>query len=71
VKCKHGSTVGRLDDDALFFLRSRGIGANEARQMLARAFASEVVDQIPWEPLREEIARHVSAKIRFEEGEAA
>jgi Fe-S cluster assembly protein SufD len=71
VKCKHGSTVGCLDDDALFFLRSRGIGASEARQMLARAFALEVVDQIPWEPLREEITGYVSAKIRFEEGEAA
>ena len=70
VKCKHGSTVGRLDDDALFFLQSRGIGANEARQMLARAFASEVVDQIPWEPLREEIARYVFEKIQFDGGEA-
>jgi Fe-S cluster assembly protein SufD len=71
VKCKHGSTVGHLDEDALFFLRSRGIGENEARKMLSRAFASEVVDQIPWAPLREEIARCVAAKIRFDEGEVA
>jgi len=70
VKCKHGSTVGRLDEDALFFLQSRGIGANEARQMLARAFASEVVDQIPWAPLREEINRYVFEKIQFDGGEA-
>jgi Fe-S cluster assembly protein SufD len=63
VKCAHGSTVGRLDDDALFFLRSRGIGEAEARQMLCRAFASEVIDQIPRTPLREEIARFVAARI--------
>ena len=62
MKCKHGSTVGRLDEDALFFLQSRGIGANEARQMLSRAFASEVVDQIPWAPLREEISRCVARR---------
>jgi Fe-S cluster assembly protein SufD len=70
VKCKHGSTVGRLDEDALFFLRSRGIGVDEARQMLARAFASEVVDQIPLAPLREEITRWVFEKVRFCEGRA-
>jgi len=63
VKCSHGSTIGRLDEDALFFLRSRGIGKAQARQMLCRAFASEVIDQIPWAPLREEIARSVAAKI--------
>jgi len=67
VKCKHGSTVGRLDEDALFFLQSRGIGTNEARQMLARAFASEVVDQIPWKPLRDEITRRIFEKIQFDQ----
>jgi Fe-S cluster assembly protein SufD len=71
VKCKHGSTVGHLDEDALFFLRSRGIGENEARKMLSRAFALEVVDQIPWAPLREEITRFVDAKIGFEEAAGA
>jgi Fe-S cluster assembly protein SufD len=43
VKCAHGATVGRLDDDALFYLRSRGIGREAARAMLVRAFASEVI----------------------------
>jgi Fe-S cluster assembly protein SufD len=68
VKCKHGSTVGHLDEDALFFLRSRGIGENAARQMLSRAFASEVVDQIPWAPLREEIMHCFASKLGFEQG---
>ncbi len=44
VKCGHGATVGALDDDALFYLRSRGLGEAEARAMLVRAFAAEFVD---------------------------
>jgi Fe-S cluster assembly protein SufD len=71
VKCSHGSTIGRLDDDALFFLRARAIGEAQARQMLCRAFASEVIDQIPGAPLREEIGRSVAAKLGNAELEAA
>jgi len=55
VKCGHGATVGRLDDDALFYLRARGIGADEARAMLVRAFAGEVVDRIEHAGLRAEV----------------
>ena len=55
VKCGHGATVGRLDDDALFYLRARGIGAAEARAMLVRAFAGEVVDRVEHAGLRAEI----------------
>ena len=43
VKCTHGATVGQIDEDALFYLRSRGIGCNEAYQMLTKAFVSEVL----------------------------
>lgn len=50
VRCAHGATVGRLDDDALFYLRSRGIPENRAKRMLVRAFLAEPVDG----PLREE-----------------
>jgi len=63
VKCAHGSTVGRLDDDALFFLRSRGIGEREARQMLGRAFAADVVEALPSEALRAEVAALVARAI--------
>jgi Fe-S cluster assembly protein SufD len=55
VKCSHGAAIGRLDKDALFYLRSRGIGEDRARQMLARGFASEVIRAISVEPLRDEI----------------
>jgi Fe-S cluster assembly protein SufD len=59
VKCAHSSTVGRLDDDALFFLRARGIFDKSARQMLCHAFASEVIHQIPDATLRERLSRRV------------
>jgi Fe-S cluster assembly protein SufD len=68
VKCTHGSTVGRLDDDALFFLRARGIDEQSARQMLSHAFATEVIDRIPDAPLRESVARRVDAAL-FTAGE--
>lgn len=46
VRCSHGSTIGQLDRDALFFLRSRGIARGDAHRMLVEAFASEVVDDV-------------------------
>jgi Fe-S cluster assembly protein SufD len=52
VKCTHGATVGQMDEEALFYLRSRGIGLEHARRMMIRAFASDVVDRIPLEPVR-------------------
>ncbi|MSR65098.1 MAG: Fe-S cluster assembly protein SufD [Verrucomicrobiae bacterium] len=55
VKCTHGSTVGQLDDDAIFYLRARGIGLQQARQMLVVAFAGEILDRITIEPVREEL----------------
>ena len=52
MKCSHGATIGQLDEDAIFYLRSRGIGSAAARQVLTRAFAGEVVERIRLEPLR-------------------
>lgn len=57
VKCNHGSTIGQLDEEALFYLRSRGIEENEARNLLVFAFASEIVDRMKIEPVREQIRR--------------
>jgi Fe-S cluster assembly protein SufD len=53
VKCSHGATVGHLDEEALFFLRSRGLDLAQARQLLTYAFATEVVSTIDHEPLRQ------------------
>jgi len=55
VKCTHGATIGQLDDEAMFYLRSRGIGLEEAREMLIYAFASDVIERILPEPLRERL----------------
>ena len=57
VKCNHGSTIGQLNDEALFYLRARGIGEAEARNLLVLAFASELVDRIKIEPVREQVGR--------------
>ncbi len=63
VKCGHGATVGRLDDDALFYLRARGIGANEARALLVRAFAGELVDRVEHDGLRAEIGAWIGERM--------
>jgi Fe-S cluster assembly protein SufD len=61
VKCNHGATVGELDEDMLFYLRSRGIGEAEARALLIEAFIGEVLDKIENETLREALATKTQA----------
>jgi Fe-S cluster assembly protein SufD len=53
VKCTHGATIGQLNDESIFYLRSRGIGTDTARQMLIHAFAGEIIERIKCEPVRE------------------
>ena len=53
VRCTHGATVGQLDHEALFYMRTRGIPERRSRELLTHAFASEVIDSIRWKPLRE------------------
>jgi Fe-S cluster assembly protein SufD len=57
VKCTHGATVGRLDDSALFYMKSRGIGAENSRALLTYAFAAEVLETIELDALREGLER--------------
>ena len=52
VKCTHGAAVGQLDDEALFYLRSRGLSNAAARQMLIHAFAADVLDRLPLQAVR-------------------
>jgi Fe-S cluster assembly protein SufD len=59
VKCTHGATIGQLNEEAIFYLRSRGIGADTARQMLIHAFAGEIIERICCQPLREELDKLV------------
>jgi Fe-S cluster assembly protein SufD len=63
VKCNHGSTIGQLNEEALFYLRARGIGEAEARNLLVLAFASELVDRVKVEPVREQIGRALFRQI--------
>jgi Fe-S cluster assembly protein SufD len=63
VKCTHGATIGQLDEDALFYLRSRGIAASEARALLVRSFAGEVLERAAHEPLRAWLGRRVDERL--------
>ena len=64
VKCSHGATCGKLDESAMFYLRSRGLDEREARTMLTQGFANEVVSAIPSEPLRETLGELVLARLQ-------
>ena len=63
VKCAHGATIGRLDDEALFYLRSRGIDASAARRLLMSAFMAEVIDDIVSAELRESLLRRLERRL--------
>jgi len=66
VKCAHGSTVGQLNDAALFYMRQRGITLKEARLLLQNAFINEVVDRMELEPLRDRLHYLVEKRFRGE-----
>jgi Fe-S cluster assembly protein SufD len=66
VKCSHGATVGQLDTDALFYLRSRGIPNKESMHLLMYAFADAVLSEIKLQPLRERVIELVDMRLRGE-----
>ena len=66
VKCAHGSTVGQLNDAALFYMRQRGISLKEARTLLQNAFINEVIDKMQLEPLRDRLHHLVEKRFRGE-----
>ena len=68
VKCTHGATVGRLDEVAMFYLNSRGIGPETARMLLTYAFAADVLETIELEPLKKELERMVLARFADAQG---
>lgn len=63
VRCTHGATVGQLDEDAYFYLRSRGIDKDQARHLLIFAFASDVIDRVNIESLRNKLAGLLAEKL--------
>ena len=66
VKCAHGSTVGQLNDAALFYMRQRGISLDEAKLLLQNAFINEVIDHMQLEPLRDRLHHLVEKRFRGE-----
>jgi Fe-S cluster assembly protein SufD len=66
VKCAHGSTVGQLNDAALFYMRQRGITLPEAKLLLQNAFINEVIDHMQLEPLRDRLHYLVEKRFRGE-----
>ena len=66
VKCGHGATCGKLDDTAMFYLRSRGLDETSARRMLIHAFANEILDNAGLTPLRVHLEQFVTSSLRFE-----
>jgi Fe-S cluster assembly protein SufD len=62
VRCTHGATIGQLDAEALFYLQSRGIGREDARNLLTYAFAQDIIDRIKIQTLRETLERSLFEK---------
>lgn len=65
VKCSHGCTIGLLDEEALFYLRSRGISETIARSLLIRAFAADILEHIQPEPIRAYVEQLIAQRLEF------
>ena len=63
VKCTHGAAIGQLDEDAMFYLQARGIGAEQARNLLIHAFAGQVLDSVDVDSVREVAMHMMEAKL--------
>ena len=71
VKCSHGMTTGQLDEQALFYMQSRGIPLSEARMMLSVAFTSDVIERVRLEPLKDRLHTLVERRFRGEPARCA
>jgi Fe-S cluster assembly protein SufD len=67
VKCTHGATIGQLNDESIFYLRTRGISLETARRMLIHAFAGEIIDRVRCTPVREELDKLVWERLEQNE----
>ena len=66
VKCSHGCTVGQLDEEALFYLRSRGVPEKAAKSMLLRGFSSDILEKIKLAPIRAHIDHLIAERLEFD-----
>ena len=67
VKCSHGCTVGKLDENALFYLKARGIPDDKAKALLLHAFAVDVLDQIKSDAIRAYADQLISERLSYSE----
>ena len=65
VQCSHGSTTGKIDNDALFYLRSRGINFNEAKQILLNAFLNDIVDNVKNNDVNLELKNNINSWVNM------
>jgi Fe-S cluster assembly protein SufD len=63
VKCTHGAAIGQLDEDAMFYLQSRGLGIAESRAMLIRAFAGDILNRVKIAPVRDHLEELLTARL--------
>lgn len=63
VKCSHGATCGQIDEEAVFYLQSRGIGHDDARALIVYAFAADIVEHVPHAALRTLVDRRIADKL--------
>ncbi|MGH6912107.1 MAG: SufD family Fe-S cluster assembly protein, partial [Geminicoccales bacterium] len=68
VKCGHGATAGEIDDDALFYLRARGIGEAEARNILIEAFLMDIAEEVSFAPVRDRLGGLVAGWLGAHQG---
>lgn len=68
VRCSHGCTIGQLDDDALFYMQSRGIGKKEARALLMFAFANSVLESVKIPEIKSRITKLIAKKLKVDIG---
>jgi Fe-S cluster assembly protein SufD len=66
VKCSHGCTVGQLDEEALFYLQSRGIAESTARSLLVNAFAADILNFVKLEPIRQHVRLLILERLGIE-----
>jgi Fe-S cluster assembly protein SufD len=66
VKCSHGCTVGRLDDEALFYLRARGLDEKQAKALLLHAFAADILEQVKPEALRNYLEEKINERLNVD-----
>lgn len=66
VKCSHGCTIGSLDDEALFYLRARGLDEKKAKALLLHAFAADILEQVKPEALRSYLEQKIDARLDIE-----